>query len=333
MYSLIVPVYKNEGSIPDLLAVVSRLNARLSNQLELVCVVDGSPDQSYTLLESGLNNLDVHAQLLALSRNFGSFAAIRAGLAAAKGEYLAVMAADLQEPPELAEEFFRILSSGDADVVVGTRESRDDPALSGIASRVFWGLYRALVVPEIPPGGVDVFGCNRMFRDQLLRLEETHTSLVALIFWIGFRRVVVPYRRVSRRHGKSAWTLRRKLKYLLDSVFAFTDLPLRLLTAIGVLGIGVSATLGLVVLIARLAGGIYVPGYAALAILILFFGAMGLMANGLVGSYVWRTYENSKGRPNAIVMTTITYAAKVRSDGQAEGSATDGLLRSRQRDL
>lgn len=312
MYSLIIPVYKNEGSIPELLDAVARLNARLTYDLEVVFVVDGSPDQSYAVLEAGLKQLGVRAQLLALSRNFGSFPAIRAGLAVAEGPYFAVVAADLQEPPELAEEFFRILSKGEADVVIGTREGRDDPFLSRIAAGTFWGLYRKLVVPDMPPGGVDVFGCNLAFRDELLRLEETHTSLVGLLFWLGFRRAVVPYRRLARRHGRSAWTFRRKFRYLLDSVFAFTDLPLRVLTGIGALGVGLSMVLGVLVLGARLAGGIGVPGYAATAILILFFGASGLLANGLVGSYVWRTYENSKRRPNAIVMKTTVYAPAVR---------------------
>lgn len=312
MFSLIIPVYRNEGSIPELLDTLGRLDARLDHDLEVVFVVDGSPDQSYALLEAGLKELAVRAQLLALSRNFGSFPAIRAGLAAAEGPYFAVMAADLQEPPELAEEFFRILSKGEADVVIGTREGRDDPFPSRVAAGAFWGLYRKLVLPDMPPGGVDVFGCNLAFRDELLRLEETHTSLVGLLFWLGFRRAVVPYRRLARRHGRSAWTFRRKFRYLLDSVFAFTDLPLRVLTGIGALGVGLSVVLGLLVLGARLASGIGVPGYAATAILILFFGALGLLANGLVGSYVWRTYENSKRRPNAIVMKTTTYAPAVR---------------------
>ncbi len=307
MYSLIIPVYKNEGSIPELLSAVALLNSNLGCELEVVFVVDGSPDRSYALLEDGLKESSVRAKLLALSRNFGSFSAIRAGLAAADGPYFAVMAADLQEPPELSAQFFRILSKGEADVVVGTREGRDDPLLSRLAAYTFWGLYRKFVIPEMPPGGVDVFGCNLAFRNELLRLEETHTSLVGLLFWIGFRRTVVPYRRLARKHGRSAWTFRRKLRYLLDSIFSFTDLPLRVLTGIGAIGIGLSMVLGLVVVGARLAGGIGVPGYAATAILILFFGALGLLANGLVGSYVWRAYENSKGRPGAIVMKTNTY--------------------------
>jgi len=307
MYSLVIPVFRNEESLPDLLVALADLNRRLTGSLEVVFVVDGSPDRSFSLLAERLPASGLRSKLLLLSRNFGSFAAIRAGLAAASGEYFAVMAADLQEPPELVERFFSILSAREADVVFGTRESRSDPWISRAASRVFWSLYRKLVVREMPGGGVDIFGCNREFRDQLLQLRESHSSLVALAFWLGFRRQSVAYTRRTRRHGRSAWTWRKKVDYLLDSVFAFTDLPIRLLMGTGALGIAVSIGLGLLILTLRLLGDIPVPGYAATALLITFFGGLNIFGIGLVGSYAWRTYENSKSRPLAIVMREVSY--------------------------
>lgn len=291
----------------DLLAAVANLNRRLDDKLEVVFVVDGSPDRSYTILAERLPRLGVRAKLLLLSRNFGSFAAIRAGLAAGRGEFFAVMAADLQEPPDLIERFFSVLKSGEFDVVVGTRESRADPWLARLASRIFWKLYRSLVVKEIPQGGVDVFGCNREFRDRVLELRESHSSLVALMFWLGFRRQAIAYTRLARRHGRSAWTLRKKVKYLLDSVFAFTDLPIRLLMGAGIFGIGVSFLLGSAILVSRLLGNIPVPGYAATALLITFFGGLNTFGIGLVGNYAWRSYENSKLRPLAIIMRETSY--------------------------
>lgn len=318
MYSLVIPVFKNEDSIPDLLAEVADMNRRLGGQLETVFVVDGSPDRCYHLLEERLPGLGMKAKLLLLSRNFGSFAAIRAGLAAAGGKYLAVMAADLQEPPALVERFFSILAQEDVDIVIGTRESRQDPWMARVTAQAFWRLYRTFVVHDVPVGGVDVFGCNRQFRDRLLQFEEAHSSLVALLFWLGYRRRIVTYERQKRRHGKSAWTFGKKFNYLLDSVFAFTDFPIKVLMGVGGLGMAISLALGALIVTARLIGVIPVPGYTATALLITFFGALNIFGIGLVGSYAWRAYENSKGRPLAIVMLEKEFpsADECKSEGQ-----------------
>ncbi len=300
-HSLVIPVYRNEESIPRLLNALHDMNRQLSDALEVVFVVDGSPDNSFGLLKAALPGLSFRAQLLAHSRNFGSFAAIRTGLAAAKGRFYGVMAADLQEPPELLVEFFQALSADECDVAIGVRRGRADPFLSRLASSLFWGLYRRLIVKDMPEGGVDVFGCNRVFRDHLLALGESRSSLVALIFWLGFRRKFFPYVRLARQEGKSAWSWRRKIDYMLDSVFAFTDYPIRLLMRIGAFGIAMSVILALAVLVGRLTGAIDVPGYAATVLTVLFFGALNLFGLGLVGTYAWRGYENSKQRPSAVV--------------------------------
>jgi len=301
MYSLILPVYGNEGSIPELIESIAKLASRLDGRFEAVFVVDASPDASYARLREALPNAGFQSQLLLHARNFGSFAAIRSGLAAARGEFLAVMAADLQEPIELIEGFFRTLRQSEADVVVGTRTGRTDPFLTRIASSLFWWTYRKLVQPEIPRGGVDVFGCTRAFRDQLLALGEANTSMVGQIYWLGFRRKDIPYQRLPRRHGRSAWSLSRKLKYLMDSLFAFSDLPIRLLIATGGLGMTAAIALGVIVAAARLAGMVDVPGYAMTILAVLFFGGLNAFGLGIIGAYTWRAYENTKQRPLAIV--------------------------------
>lgn len=304
-YSIVVPVYRNEESIGRLLSTLSDIATKFQGALEVVFVVDGSPDHSFSLLQQALPNLAFPAQLLAHSRNFGSFPAIRTGLAAARGEYFGVMAADLQEPPELMSAFFESLDANECDVVVGTRLRRNDAALDRAASGVFWWVYRRFVLSDMPEGGVDVFGCNREFRDQLLALQETRSSLIALIFWLGFRRKLVGYERRAREEGVSAWTLRKKIDYMLDSIFAFTDYPIRLLTRIGLAGCLFSILLTIVLLISHLAGVIKVPGYVPTLLVVLFFGALNLFGIGLVGVYAWRTYENTKNRPLAIVAKSL----------------------------
>jgi glycosyltransferase involved in cell wall biosynthesis len=302
LLTLVIPVYRNEGSIPQLLAAITQLRGTIAGDFETVFVVDGSPDRCYELLRDALPQQAFKSQLILLSRNFGAFMAIRTGLQHGRGDRFAVMAADLQEPPELVAKMNDILLAGDTDVVVGVREGRDDPFFSRMASQIFWGMYRRYVVKEIPPGGVDVFGCNRTFRDSLLTLEERHSSLISQIFWLGFRRQVVGYTRAEREHGKSAWTLRKKVNYLMDSVFSFTDLPIRLLIRAGAGGAALSAVFALIVFIARLQGAIGVPGYAMTILTIVFLGSLNLLGLGIVGSYAWRTYENTKNRPLSIPM-------------------------------
>lgn len=308
MLSLVIPVYKNEASLPELLEQLEALAPTLTVPLEVVFVVDGSPDGSYAWLAAALPKSKFASQLLLHSRNFGSFAAIRSGLEAGRGDRFAVMAADLQEPPALIRAFDAALAAGTADVAVGRRESRADPLPTRLLSATFWGFYRRVVMPQIPPGGVDLFACTRACRDELLRLAELNSSLVGLLFWVGFRRVEVPYERLARKHGKSAWSFARKLRYLMDSVYAFSDLPVRLLTWFGALATGLAVVLGLVVLAARLTGGIDVPGYTAIVLLIMFFGGLNVLSLGLIGGYVWRTFENSKGRPTAIVMSARRFS-------------------------
>jgi len=302
MYSLVIPVYKNEGSLPELLEALEGLNASLQGRLEVVFVVDRSPDQCFRLLAEALPCRKFASQLIEHSRNCGSFAAIRTGLIAATGSCFAVMAADLQEPPELMLSFFNSLAADEADVVIGTRISREDPWMSRLASDAFWFLYRKLVQREIPPGGVDVFGCNETFRRELVGMEEANSSLVGLLMWLGFRRKLFPYARRARQHGKSAWTLGRKLKYLADSAFSFTSLPIRLLLWAGIFGLSLSAVFSGIVVWARLTGAIQVPGYSGEILTICFFGSMNLFTSGIIGSYVWRAFENTKRRPLSVVM-------------------------------
>jgi glycosyltransferase involved in cell wall biosynthesis len=305
-YSVVVPVYGNEGSIPALLDRLSGMAAELGD-LEAVFVVDGSPDGSYLVLRRLLADRPFPSQLITHSRNFGSFAAIRTGMAAARGDYVAAMAADLQEPPELVLEFFAHLASGDYDVAVGTRTGRDDPRTTMLLSRLFWRLYRRHVHREIPAGGVDIFACSRPVADRLVALDESHSSLVALLYWLGFRRVEVPYRRAPREHGRSGWSLRRKFRYFLDSVFSFTDVPITVLTGIGLVGGTLTVLASVVVFVAWLAGAITQPGYTPLMLVMLFSTFTLLFGLGIVGSYVWRTYENSKGRPGAVTMSHETF--------------------------
>jgi glycosyltransferase involved in cell wall biosynthesis len=299
--SLVVPVYGNAGSIAALVEAIELIAEQVDGSLETIFVIDGSPDDSRELLLGALKSSGLDARIVDHSRNFGSIAAVRTGMSLARGSYIAVMAADLQEPPELVVEFLRRLATGKVDVVAGERASREDKDMT---SKIYWRLYRRFVVDDMPPAGVDVFACTANVRDVICSLEDVHTSLVAQLFWVGFRRELVPYDRRSRP-GKSGWTLRGKLRYLSDSVFAFTDLPVRILWITGIIGLTLGVLIGALALVGRAAGAITVPGYAATILVLVFFGSLNLLGLGIIGSYVWRAYETTKGRPGAIVSEVV----------------------------
>lgn len=323
--SLVIPVYKNESGIAALLVAVRDLDRRLGGDLEVVFVVDGSPDRCWELLRESLADSDFDAQLILLSRNFGSFAAIRRGLELATGKYLAVMAADLQEPIELVEDFFRVLSGGESDVVLGVRAGRHDAWPTRACSAMFWAFYRRWVMREMPVGGVDIFGCTARVRDDLLALRESNTSLISQLLWVGGCRKEIPYRRLARRHGRSAWTLARKFRYMLDSVLAFSDLPIFLLLWVGGAGIFISACVAIVVLVFWLSGGIQVRGYTPVMLLISFVGSMLIFGQGIIGSYVWRANENSKRRPLSLVRSHDHFSGRDEPTGGVTRSARDEL--------
>lgn len=298
--SLVVPIYRNEENIADLMVVLDDLHARHGDRFEAVLVVDGSPDRSYQLLHAALADRPMPSQLILLARNFGSFLAIRRGLEAARNEITTVMAADLQEPPELVDRFYDELSAGDADLAVGVRERRSDGWLSTMLSNLYWWLFRRAVFPDVPQGGVDVFGCNAKVRTTLLDLREHNTSLIGQLFWVGFRRVEVTYVRRPREKGSSGWSLRRRFRYMLDSFFAFSDLPIMMLIWLGVVGVALSILGAITVLVFWSLGRIDAPGYTATILTVLFVGSVLISGQGIVGAYVWRASENSKRRPLSV---------------------------------
>lgn len=316
MLSLVIPVYKNEENLPRLFSELETFAQKVSDDLEIVFVVDGSPDASLDILRKHLPSWPVRTQLVELSRNFGSFSAVTAGLREGSGDSFAVLAADLQEPLELPLEFHRLMKSGEADVVFGYRSRRTDPWWSQFTSELFWKVYRLFVVREMPAGGIDIFGCTRQVRDQLLELKEVNTNLIALLFWLGYRRKFVPYERRPRLEGRSAWTFARKLRYAFDSTFSFTDLPIRVLLFLGAIGTVSSLVASAVVFGAWVKGHIPVLGYTPIVLLITFFGGLTALGLGLIGQYLWLSLQNSRNRPNFVVRSSESFDEQARGHGK-----------------
>jgi len=299
--SFVVPVFLNVESLPEVLKRLASLQDRLSLQVEAIFVVDGSPDDSYGYLRMALSDVPFKSQLILHSRNFGAFSAISSGLSIATGEIVAVMSADLQEPESLYDEAIPCLLNGDVDVVVATRSGRNDSPYSRVWSRTFWALYRSVVQRGMPAGGVDVFVVRKHVASVLSSLSESHTSLVGLLIWLGYRRQEISYVRQKREFGKSAWSLSKRVTYAGDSLFAFSRLPVQLLMIIGVLSTVFALPTTLFVVVARATGRIDVPGYTPLMFVMLSMFSVLIFSLSIVASYVWRTFENSKSRPGAVV--------------------------------
>ena len=312
-YSVVVPVYGNAETIPALLERLDQLAAQLDGPMEGVFVVDGSPDGSLLLLRRLLQERSFASQLIAHSRNFGSFAAIRTGFAAARGDFVAAMAADLQEPAELVQTFFGYLASGEYDVAVGTphrarRSAHDDAALA----RLLVACTGAGCTARSRPAASTSSAARA--RSRASSSSSTSRARASSGCSTGSASAASRCRTRARRarSGRSGWSLRRKLAYFLDSVFSFTDVPVTLLVLVGAIGGVVTIITSIVVLVARLTGAINQTGYTPLMLVVLLSTFALLFGLGIVGSYVWRTYENSKGRPGAVAMTHESFEREAR---------------------
>lgn len=334
LMSVIVPVYRNQDSLAELIAglvtVADRCLREQHVELELVFVDDGSPDHSRELLTELLKTVPTRSQLIVHSRNFGTYSAIRSGLRTGRGDYYCILAADLQEPPELVIHFLAALHDQHCDVAVGRRIRRSDDWFTRLSATLFWRAYSRLINPDFPKDGVNIFACTRQFRDELLALREANSSLVVLVYWLGFRRVEVPYVRRSRPHGRSAWTIRLKLAYMADSVLPFTRMPIRALLVAGTLGLTATVLAGLSVSVARLFWGRRLSDVMVLTLVMAFFGSLNLLGVGVIGSYVWRSFENTKSRPAGIIRSASSYgpciaeSALRSSDGSELAHGADG---------
>lgn len=304
-FSLVVPVYKNADSITSLVSRLKEFNEHFNESFETILVIDGSPDESAALLAKQLAETRVQSRIIQHSRNFGSFSAIVTGMRVSHGEIIGIMAADLQEPSTFYFDAASVLRNGSADVVIGRRTSRNDSLPVRLTSKFFWSLYVRYVQKDMPRGGVDIFVVRRKVALKLVGMQESHTSLVGLLIWLGYERVVLPYVRSERTAGKSTWSLKKRLRYAADSIFSFSSLPVTVICVFGGFLCLVSFPITTWWLF------VYVFGQTDISVdSILMLGLMSIasflvLSMGLIGQYVWRTYENSKGRPEGVISTVM----------------------------
>jgi glycosyltransferase involved in cell wall biosynthesis len=299
--SIVIPVYFNEGSLPELETALNQLEKDLAEEeveTELIFVNDGSRDRSLDLLRQMQLRRPKTVLLNHLS-NQGSMSAIQTGLRRVTGDCFTYLAADLQDPPEFIVEMVREWRQGER-FVVRTRSSRQDPPLTRFFAWLNYRLVRLLIMPTYPETGFDMAVMDKLFLPHLLRCG--HNKNLAMFAWsLGIPAKTLTSERRQRKHGKSMWTFRKKLNYFIDSSVGFSVKPMRLATGIGfVIASGCFLYAGVVVL-GKLLGLIDVPGFAALAALMGFLNGCAFIFLGLLGEYVWRIYREMDRHAEAVV--------------------------------
>lgn len=295
--SVVIPVYYNQDNLRPLYDdLKEKLVSKLDIDYELILVDDGSEDDSWAVM-CQLAAEDEHIKLYKLSRNFGSHAAIMCGLANCTGNFAVVKAADLQEPTELILDMYREWQN-ENNVVLAVRQDREDKSL--FSSLYYWLVQKA-ALPKMPKGGFDIFLLDRVAIEVLKDMSETNSAITGQVLWSGFKTTKVFYTRLERKIGKSRWTMRKKIRLVTDTLFSFSTLPIRIVSVIGVLSFLGALIWALVVLISYIVGTIEVTGWTTSFIFSLFsFGTI-MLSIGILGGYLWRAFDATRGRPLYIV--------------------------------
>jgi polyisoprenyl-phosphate glycosyltransferase len=297
LLSIVAPVYDEELLVGEF---VDRTRAAAADyEFELVIVNDGSSDRTPELLDQ-IAATDPRVRVIHLSRNFGHQAAITAGLEHARGDVVAMLDADLQDPPELIGEMVARWSQG-ADVVYAVRGERaGETAFKLATASWFYKLFNKLAQVDLEPNSGDYRLLDRQALDALLAMTERSRFLRGMTVWVGFNQTAVSYERDARHAGETKYTLRKMLRFSLDAIASFSHLPLQLATYAGLLSAGV-AFVAIPVVIGLRVFDSYLPGFSSITIAILLLGGIQLIALGVIGEYVGRIYDEVKHRPLYIV--------------------------------
>lgn len=298
--SLIIPVYYNEDNLRPLYDdLKEKFIDKIDYDYEIVMVNDGSKDKSYEVMKE-LAEKDCNIKIISLSRNFGSHAAILCGLSYCTGDCAVVKAADLQEPTELILEMVECWKSGN-NVVLAVRDGRDESKGQTFFANFYYWLVRKTALPQMPDQGFDVYLVDRKVINVLESLDEKNSALTGQILWSGFKTEKVYYRRLAREIGKSRWTLKKKIRLVMDTLFSFTSLPITVVLNIGAISVVAAIIWALVVLISKLTGNITEVGWTTLFIFNLMSFGITMITLGILGEYLWRTFDASRKRPVYIV--------------------------------
>ena len=297
--SVIIPVYWNEDTLELLYDDLKEKVLGRLEDYELVFVDDGSGDNSWEIINK-IKNRDDRVICVKLSRNFGEHSALLAGLSVCTGDCAVTKQADLQEDSEIILEMYESWKKGNK-VVLAVREERDD----SFATKFFAGLYYKLMQKfankNMPSGGCDCYLLDRQVIEVLLKLDEKNSSLTLQVLWVGFKTDKIYFHRREREIGKGRWTFAKKFKLVLDSMISFSYVPIRMMWIIGILFFAFSVIMGIEVFVEWFTVGTPVAGWPSLMCVVLCSSGLILLMLGMLGEYIWRTFDAARKRPPFII--------------------------------
>lgn len=301
--SIVIPCYQAEQNIPITIDVVLKNEKNFPEEVEFeyILVDDGSTDETFKEMMKFHERDPQKFKIVKLSRNFGANNASMAGLQRTSGDCVSLLAVDLQDPPELIAKMYGYWQQG-IKLIIANREDRKDSFVKNFFAGIYHFVMRLIFPTKVPKGGFDLVLFDRQVCDELIGLEEKNAYLPYLWMWLGYDYVSIPYTRRKREVGRSMWTVPKQIKAFIDSVVAFSYLPIRLISIVGMvlgfLAIGYVAN----ILYYKLTGGAeIVDGWASLMVVLLVVSCFQMIALGVIGEYVWRALDSSRKRPNFIV--------------------------------
>jgi glycosyltransferase involved in cell wall biosynthesis len=320
--SIVVPLFNEAGNIGELLRRITTVMESLPDppaEYEIVCVDDGSRDTTRALLYAAAD-ADRHVRVLALSRNFGHQLAATAGVEAARGDAVVLMDGDLQDPPELIAAFIERYRAG-YDVVYATRRNRaGESRFKLLTAAVFYRTVRRLTNVSIPVDTGDFRLMSRRVVEALRLSRERHRFIRGLVSWVGFNQIGVEYDRDPRFSGETKYPISKMMRFALDGITAFSEIPLRFASYLGFTVSTIAFLVAIAEIGVRIFTGYNLPGYTSTIFAILFLGGVQLIGIGILGEYIGRIYDQVKGRPLYLVAESVGSGLS----GGAEPSGTPG---------
>jgi dolichol-phosphate mannosyltransferase len=288
-------------NLPETIPKLLELGRSLREyKLELVFVDDGSGDRSLEILLEWRERYPSSIKVVKLSRNFGSMAAILAGMGVATGDCVAMISADLQDPPDLLPSMVEHWAKGNK-AVIAVRTGREETFFKRLFANTYYSLVRRFALPGYPPGGFDFFVIDRQLVEDIKTIREKNTNLMNVLFWLGYNPVLIPYIRRERRAGKSRWTFSKKIKLFIDSFVAFSYAPIRFLSVAGIVVALTAFIWGAFVFYSWAVYRIPVKGYTPIAIVLASTAGLQMLMLGVLGEYVWRTLDETRRRPPFVI--------------------------------
>ena len=299
--SIIVPCFNEQEALPIFYKTITPILENMQVSYELIFVNDGSKDKTLEILK-GLSSNDQHVIYLSFSRNFGKEAAMYAGFCNASGDYVAVMDADLQDPPSLLPQMLHILQTEDYDSVATRRKDRaGEPPVRSFFARQFYKIINKISDADIVDGARDFRLMKRDMVDAIVSMSEYNRFSKGIFGWVGFRTYWLPYENVERVAGTTKWNFWKLFKYAIDGIINFSQAPLSIASWFGLMMTFVSFVFLIVIIVRKLAFGDPVAGWASTACIIIFIGGIQLFCQGIMGQYIAKTYMEVKNRPHYII--------------------------------